>query len=604
MVKLKKELSLFTATLYGVGIILGAGIYVLIGQAAAIAGTAMWISFAVAAIIATFTGLSYAELAGMFPKDAAEYVYTKRAFGKSWLAFLVQWIMVFTLLVSASTVALGFGGYFSFIFGTAPIMAAAGLLVVLSAINYIGIKESARFNILSTIVEASGLALVIIVGMFFIGRSPVDYFAVTAGLGSILSATALIFFAYLGFEELVNLSEETKNATRVIPKALVISLAISTVLYILVALSSLSIIGADRLAASQAPLTEVVSAAIPQAGLLMSLIALFATANTVLVILIVVSRMLYGLSCNNTLPGLCNRVGRRGTPYVAVFTVMLFALAFLLIGGIKTIALLTDVGIFVVYLFVNAALIWLRYKKPKAKRTFRSPVNVGKFPVLAFLGILSAGLMLLHFEPVLILYEVVVAVAGAVFYKLFTRVTDIEKREKLYARLFRKSEFTSKQKYLMQTIIKYPMRVSSIMVKRVRIVRPEDTVKKAVAVMNKSSIGSVVAVDKGKAIGIITERDILKRVVAKGRNAARVKCRSIMSRPVVTIEEDDSVVNAINTMAKKGIKKLVVTREGKLAGIVTATDIMKSGEKIEYAALKKLAEFFPVYEPRRVAHAG
>jgi APA family basic amino acid/polyamine antiporter len=115
MAKLKKELTLFTATLYGIGIILGAGIYVLIGNAAGIAGNAMWLSFVVAAVIASFTGLSYAELSGMFPKAAAEYVYTKKAFNRNSVSFIVQWIMIFTLIVSASTVALGFGGYFSFI---------------------------------------------------------------------------------------------------------------------------------------------------------------------------------------------------------------------------------------------------------------------------------------------------------------------------------------------------------------------------------------------------------------------------------------------------------------------------------------------------------
>ncbi len=595
--KLKKELSLFTATLYGVGIILGAGIYVLIGQGAAIAGNAIWLSFAVAAIIAAFTGLSYAELAGMFPKDAAEYVYTKHAFRRNYLSFIVQWVMIFTLIVSASTVALGFGGYFSFIFGVAPVTAAVGLLAVLSAINYIGIKESARYNIVATLLEASGLVIVIFIGLFFIGRTGIDYFASPSGLGGILSATALIFFAYIGFEELVNLSEETKNASKVIPRALVLSLGISTLLYILVSVSSVSIIGSEALAKSKAPMTEVVSGALPQAGILMSMIALFATSNTVLVILIVVSRMLYGLSCNNTFPEIFSRIGRRRTPYVSILIVMLLSVAFLLIGGIKTIALLTDVGIFIIYIFVNASLIRLRYKEPKAKRTFQSPVNIGKFPVLAFLGIVSSGLMLLHFEPVLILYEIIVAAVGFAFYKAFTKVHKIGEREKLYVRLFRKSEFTAKQKDLIRAMVKYPMRVSSVMTKTVRAVGSRDTVKKAVLLMNKYQIGDVLVVDNRKVAGIITERDILERVVARGKNPGKILCRTVMSKGVKTIDSDASVVDAIEMMARHNIKKLPVTENGKLAGIVTATDILKSGERIEYAALKKLAQFFPVYQP-------
>lgn len=435
--KLKKELSLLTATLYGVGIILGAGIYVLIGQGAGIAGNSIWLSFAVAAVIAAFTGMSYAELSGMFPKDAAEYVYTKHAFNRNYLSFIVQWTMIFTLIISASTVALGFGGYFSFVFGVAPIIAAAGLLVVLSIINYIGIKESARFNIFATLVEVSGLVIVAILGLFFIGR--VDYFPSPSGLSGVLSATALIFFAYIGFEELVNLSEETKNARKVIPKALVLALGISTLLYILVSLASVSILGAETLAKSPAPLTEVVSKVMPQAGILMSFIAFFATANTVLVILIVASRMLYGLSCNNTFPSICGRIGSRRTPYVSVFIVMISSLAFLLIGGIKTIALLTDIGIFIVYVFVNASLIRLRYRMPNAKRTFRSPLNIGKFPVLAALGIITSFLMLLHFEPALIFYEMIMASVGLIFYSVFMNVKGIKTREEKYIILFRKS---------------------------------------------------------------------------------------------------------------------------------------------------------------------
>ena len=117
---------------------------------------------------------------------------------------------------------------------------------------------------------------------------------------------------------------------------------------------------------------------------------------------------------------------------------MLLSLAFLSMGGIKTVALLTDVGIFAVYLFINAAVIWLRYKEPRAKRTFRSPLSIGRFPVLALLGILSAGFMLLQFEPVIILYELMIAVAGLILYGAFTEVRRLHRREKLYGRFFRK----------------------------------------------------------------------------------------------------------------------------------------------------------------------
>ncbi len=412
MRNLKKEMSLAMAIFYGVGIILGAGIYVLIGQGAAIAGNGMWISFILAGIIAAFTGLSYAELAGMFPRDAAEYVYTNKAFKKNSLSFLVEWVMIFALIISTATVALGFGGYFSQIFRIPPVIAAAFLIIILGFVNYKGIKLSVRFNLVSTLIEVAGLLIVIAIGSMFIGTSGQDFFDVKCGATGIISATALIFFAYIGFEELVNLSEETKNAKKAIPRALVISLAISTLLYILVSVSAIAVVGSSALAASSAPLSTVVATVIPQGTLMMSVIALFATANTALAMMIAGSRMIYGLSRSRALPRRFVKIGKSNTPYAAVFAVMLLSLAFLFLGGIKTIASLADAGIFIVYIFINFALIWLRYKKPSVRRTFRSPVSIGRFPVLALFGILSSLLLIFHFDISVLEYEIIVIAAG------------------------------------------------------------------------------------------------------------------------------------------------------------------------------------------------
>lgn len=421
--KLKRTLGFWQTTLYGVGIILGAGIYALIGVGAGVAQNAIWLSFVLAAFLAFFTGLSYAELSSMYPRDAAEYVYTKHAFGNTTLSFVVQWIMVFTVIVSTSTVALGFAGYFSHVFGGSLPFIAAGLIIILSVINYIGMKGSSAFNVVSTIIETAGLVIVAIAGIFFIGKSNIDYFALpSTGFSAVISGTALIFFAYIGFEEMVNFSEETKSAARIIPKALITALTISTVLYIIVALSAVSIVGWERLAASKAPLTEVVSSVYPKAAGMFSFIALFATANTVLAMLIVGSRMLYGLSCQGSIPAVCSTIGKRGTPLVSISIVLVLSVFMLFFSGIKTVALLTDVGIFVVYIFVNASLIWLRYTRPNAKRAFRAPLSIGKLPLLAVFGFVSSSFMLFYFEPRLLLYELVVAGTGLVFYKIFTTV--------------------------------------------------------------------------------------------------------------------------------------------------------------------------------------
>lgn len=423
--KLKKALGLWELSLYGIGIILGAGIYALIGVGAGIAGNALWVSFVIAAIIAAFTGLSYAELSSMYPKEAAEYNYAKNAFNRKYLSFVIGWLMVVASVVAAVTVAFGFSGYFTHIFGGNIPFTAASLIAVLSVINYIGIKESSTFNIVSTIIETSGLLIVVAVGiLFFLSNGvAVDLFETPggAGISAILSATAVIFFAYLGFEDIVNVSEETKNARKIVPKALVISLVISTILYILVAFSAINILGWRQLSESKAPLTETVSSVLPNSDFLFSLIALFATANTSLILLIVGSRILYGMSSDSSMPKTFSVVGTRGTPYFSVAVVGLASLAIAAIANIKEVALITDITLFVIYFVVNASLIALRYKFPDMKRGFRTPVNIGKFPVLAFLGLLSSLFMLLYFEQNVLVIEAIAILAGLVLYLVFAR---------------------------------------------------------------------------------------------------------------------------------------------------------------------------------------
>ena len=268
--KLKREMTLFTATLYGIGIILGAGIYALIGEGAGIAGNALWVSFILAAVIASLTGMSYAELSSMYPKEAAEYNYARKAFNKRLLPFVVGWVLIVAGIVSAATVALGFAGYFSHIFGGKQILIAAALIALLSLINYRGIKESVRFNVISSIIEVAGLVIIAAIGLMFVGSSSVDFFDFSFGMNGIIAATALIFFAYIGFEGVANIAEETKNAKSVVPKALLLSLAISTVLYILVAVASVGMLGWERLFSAQGPPPEGMAGALSDAATIKS----------------------------------------------------------------------------------------------------------------------------------------------------------------------------------------------------------------------------------------------------------------------------------------------------------------------------------------------
>lgn len=416
--RLKRGIGLFEATAYGVGIILGAGIYALIGKAAGIAGNAVWLSFVIGAVVSSFTGLSYAELSSMFPKAAAEYVYVKKAYDSKLLAFLIGWLIIFTGIVSAATVALGFAGYFTAILGFPIILTAIMLIGLLSFLNFYGIKESSRVNILFTSIEILGLILITLMGLTSFGK--VNYLEMPHGISGIFVAAALIFFAYIGFEDVVNIAEETKNPKKTVPRALILSILITTVLYILVAVSTISLADWRELEKSTAPLAYAASQVMGQKAFsIMSYIALFATSNTVLILLIVGSRMMYGMANDGSLPKILSAIHeKRRTPWIAVFAMMLLSIFFVLLGDIKLVANVTSFGAFMTFSLVNLSLIWLRYKKPGLKRPFKVPFNIGKFPVIGFLGLVSCLIMITQFDLNVVSVGLLILVSGLVVYKL------------------------------------------------------------------------------------------------------------------------------------------------------------------------------------------
>jgi len=345
--ELKRRISLFGVTLYGIGNILGAGIYALIGEVVGHTGNISWLVFIIASVIGALTGLSYAELSAMYPKSAAEFVYTEEAFKIRLLSFLLGWIIIFSGIFSAATVALGFASYLAALIGISPIFLvvtfAVLLIVILSLINFVGIRASTWTNILFTLIEASGLILIIIIGIPYLGS--VNYFVLPIGssFGSIFSAVALIFFAYIGFEDIANVAEEVKKPARNLPRAIIYSIIVTTVLYCLTAISVVSILPYDEIANSQAPLSSVVSAVLgPIGGILMSFIALFATANTVLIMMIVTSRMMYGMARDKALPEGLSKVSTKfKTPALAVLATMILTiipLGLYFIGDISTVA--------------------------------------------------------------------------------------------------------------------------------------------------------------------------------------------------------------------------------------------------------------------------
>ena len=399
--QLKKEVSLFGAVMYGIGVILGAGIYVLVGEAIAAAGESVWISFLLAAAISLFTVLSYAELSSRYPKAAAEYVYVQESFRNEVLSFIVGWLTIFTGLMAVVTVSLGFGGYLRGIINLEIIYGAILLLIFCGIVNFVGIKESSRINIIFTLIEMAGLVLVIFIGMRYFGS--VDYLNRPYGMSGIFSAAILVFFAYIGFQYVVNIAEETRNARKVVPIALFVSVGVTTVLYILVAISIVSVIDYRSMAGIGNPLAYVARLGLGEMGSnILTPIALFATANTVLISLIVTSRIVYGMSRGGSLPLLLSRVHTsRGTPWVSIVILTFISLILIFIEDIRFLAEITNISVFVTFAMVNLSLIIIRLTKKDIRLepdTFRVPLNVKNVSLIPVVGFVTCMFMISQFS--------------------------------------------------------------------------------------------------------------------------------------------------------------------------------------------------------------
>ena len=423
MSELKRHMGLFHLTMYGVGLILGAGIYVLIGEATAFAGNSVWISFLFGIIIAMFAGLSYAELIALFPKAAAEYTFVKHAFKNNFIAFIIGWLTAITSMITAATVSLGFGGYLAQ-FVNLPITISAVLLIGgLSLVNFIGIKESTWANTIFAIVTAGGLVLIIFLGMTYETTESIDYFEMPHGTTGIILAFVLIFFAFIGFEDMANVAEEVKRPKKTIPRAIILSVIITGILYILVSLSVVRVINWEELGQSAAPLAAIAERSLGiQGSIALSAIALFATASTVLITLVAGSRILYGMAHNKSLPLSLGKIhSKTKTPWIAVIGILITSIAFTLIGDIVIVANITVFAVVITFAMINLSVIVLRYTEPNLERSFRVPVNIGRFPLLPLFGFGVTIYMAIQFEMEVMLVGFAIMAAGALFYVIFNR---------------------------------------------------------------------------------------------------------------------------------------------------------------------------------------
>ena len=423
MSELKRHMGLFQLTMYGVGLTLGAGIYVLIGEAAGFTGNSMWISFGLGAIVAVFAGLSYAELTTLFPRAAAEYVFVKNAFKSEFIGFLVGWLTVITSMIVGATVALGFGGYFAQFLDIPITISAILLLGILSFVSFIGIRQSAWTNTIFALVTIAGLGIIIFLGFTIEVSEHVDYFDVPNGITGIILAFILIFFAFIGFEDMANVAEEVKRPKKTLPRAIILSIIITAGIYILVSLSSVRILNWEELSQSSAPLADVAARGLGlEGGIIMTAIALFATASTVLITMVAGARIFYGMARSGSLPSMFGKVhSKTGTPWIAVIGIFVTSAGFAIVGDIVIVANIVVFAVVITFAMVNLSVILLRYVRPDEERPFKVPLNIGKFPILPLFGFVVTIYMAIQFELEVILAGIGIIVTGCIFYLLYNK---------------------------------------------------------------------------------------------------------------------------------------------------------------------------------------
>jgi basic amino acid/polyamine antiporter, APA family len=383
-------------TVFVIGDVLGAGIYALVGEVAGKVGGAVWTAFLAAGILAAFTATAYAELVTKYPQAAGAALYTHKAFKRPFVTFLVAFAVMCSGVASAATLATAFGGDYLSEFVTLPKMVVGALFLgVLALINFRGIKESVSVNLGLTSIELTGLLLVTVIGLTFLldgGGDPGRAFEFKPGEAvplAILSGASLAFFALIGFEDSVNVAEETREPSRVFPPALFAGLGIALAVYILVTLIAGMAVPVDTLSESDGPLLEVVQLGpLAMNTKVFSAIALFALTNGALINMIMASRLIYGMAAQGIVPRGLGRVhGGRRTPWVAIIFVALLALALVALGDLESLADTTVLLLLGVFVCVNVSVLLLR-SDPVDHEHWRAPTALPVLGAIACLGLI------------------------------------------------------------------------------------------------------------------------------------------------------------------------------------------------------------------------
>jgi amino acid transporter len=392
---LRRAISRRMLLFFILGDILGAGIYALVGEVAGEVGGAVWTAFVAALVLAVLTAVAYAELVTKYPHAGGAALFVNRAFKKPGLTFVVAFAVMASGVTSASTLARAFAGDYLHVFVNVPTTAAALVFIVIVAgVNFRGIEESMKANIALTLVELTGLAIIIAIGAWSIGHGNADVgrnFEFKHGESpalAVLAGTTLAFYALIGFEDSVNVAEETKDPRRSFPFALFAGLFIAGAIYVLVTFTASMVVPTAQLANSDAPLLEVVQRGSDIPLRVFSAIALLAIANGALINMIMASRLLYGMAEERVMPQVFGRVHpRRRTPWVAIVFTTAVAMFLISIGKLNDLATVTVLLLLIVFALVNVSVLVLR----------RDPVEHDHFVAPTFAPALGIAISLILF---------------------------------------------------------------------------------------------------------------------------------------------------------------------------------------------------------------
>lgn len=373
---LKRSISLPFLTFYGLGTIIGAGIYVLIGEVAGIAGMHMPLSFLVASLVAGFTAFSYAELSSRYPRSAGEAVYIHEGFNIRALSTAVGLLIIFVGMVSSATLINGFVNYLNEFVQYPRWIVIVLVMAILGGLAIWGITQSVAAAFILTLVEIAGLVLIIAVSGKNIVMLPERLpemlpsadFMLWQG---IFLGGFLAFYAYIGFEDMVNVAEEVKEPEKNLPLAILFALLISTLFYLVISVLAVLSLSPEELAAAEAPLATIYEKATGEQAVVITVIGLLSVLNGIMIQVIMASRVLYGVSSQGWITPLFSRVNKvTRTPLIATVCVTLLIILLATTLTLVTLAKITSFITLLVFFLINVALLRIKIHNPQPENVW------------------------------------------------------------------------------------------------------------------------------------------------------------------------------------------------------------------------------------------